>query len=241
MRSGATDELEVLALGQEALVVAREFGDPFTVAVALERVGTSLRRMLRLDEAFTAIDEAVRTFEDLGARWEYASVLSERGLIRGLQGQLEDAERDSRTALAIVRDLRDRTLIGWVVRELFEVLLDRGDREAARKLVAETEAELPATTEPGSRSVPLQLESLNALTEGDRDLALERWLQVLEIERSQPFPNLIAAHEWFVGRVFGPEHIGGPEAMEAARDKLRASHSLQSEEYPDRVLARLQD
>jgi tetratricopeptide (TPR) repeat protein len=241
MRSGAADEAEVLSLGREALVVGREFGDPFTVAVALERVGTSLRRMLRLDEAFDAIHEAVRTFEDLGARWEHASVLGERGITRALQGQLEDAERDCRTALAIVRDLGDRTLINWIVRDLFEVLLDRGDREAARKLVAETEAELPATTEPGSRLVPLQLESLQALTEGDRDRALDRWLQVIEIEQSQPFPNQIAANVWFVGRVFGPEHVGGPEAVEAARQDLQAAHWRQALEYPDRVLARLQD
>src|SRR5205823_11627263 len=73
LRSGVIDEEEVLALGEEALSVGRELGDPFTVAVALERVGTSLRKMLRLDEAFPALDEAIRTFEDLGARWEHAS------------------------------------------------------------------------------------------------------------------------------------------------------------------------
>jgi hypothetical protein len=128
-----------------------------------------------------------------------------------------------------------------MVKELFEVLLDRGDREAARKLVAETEAELPDTTEPGSRSVPLQLESLNALADGDRDRALERWLHALEIERSQRKPNLIASHTWFVGRVFGPEHVGGPEAVEAAGRHLEGVHWRQELAYPDRVLARLQD
>src|SRR5205823_275852 len=44
MQSGSADEDEVLRLGEEALGIARELGDPFTIAVALERVGTSLRR-----------------------------------------------------------------------------------------------------------------------------------------------------------------------------------------------------
>src|SRR5205085_7224796 len=109
MRSGEADEQEVLALGEESLAIGRELGDPFTIAVALERVGTSLRRMLRLDEAFPAIDEAVRIFEDLGARWEHASVLGERGMIHRLRGRLDDAARDLRTALAILRELKDRS------------------------------------------------------------------------------------------------------------------------------------
>src|SRR5205085_3579513 len=102
MRSGVVDEEEVVRVGEEALALGREMDDPFTVAVALERVGTSLRRMHRYDEALAAIDEAVRIFEDLGARWEHASVLGERGLIRRWRGQFDDAERDLRSALAIL-------------------------------------------------------------------------------------------------------------------------------------------
>src|SRR5207302_6324216 len=120
MRSGVVDETEVVEIGEEALAIGRELGDPFTVAVALERVGTSLRRMARYEEAFSAVDEAVRIFEDLGARWEHASVLGERGLIRRWRGQFDDAERDLRLALAILEEVNDRSLVTWIVSEIFE-------------------------------------------------------------------------------------------------------------------------
>jgi predicted ATPase len=237
MRSGVVDEAEVVEIGEEALAVGRDLGDPFTIAVALERLGTSLRRMGRYEEAFSAVDEAVRIFEDLGARWEHASVLGERGLIRRWRRQFDDAERDLRLALAILEELKDRSLVAWIVREIFELMLDRGDMEEARKLVAESATDLP-TNEPGSRSVPLRLEALMALADGDRDLALERSLQVLELERTRPNPNVVAQQVWFVGRVFGPDPAGGARAVEEARQRLDSAHWVQALEYPDRVLQR---
>ena len=237
MRSGQADEADVLALGEESLAVGRELGDPFTIAVALERVGTSMRRMLRLDEAFVAIAEAVRIFEDLGARWELASVLGERGMIRRFRGQLEDSERDLRASLAILRELKDRSLVAWIVREVVETLLERGELEGARKLIAETESELPAT-EPGSRSVPLWLDAVIALADGDRDRALMRSLEVLDVERQRPRQNEVAAQVWFIGRTFGAEHAGGEEALENARRRLEEVHWQYAIDAPDRIGAR---
>ena len=128
--------------------------------------------------------------------------------------------------------------MAWIVSELFELMLDRGDREEARRLVVESAANLPAN-EPGSRSIPLRLEALLALEDGDGQRALERSLQVLELERTRPNSNVVAAQVWFVGRVFGPEAVGGPGPVEEARQRLEAVHWLQSLEYPDRVLERV--
>jgi len=237
MRSGKADEEEVLATGREALEVARTLGDPFSIAVAQERVGTSLRRMGRYEEALAVIDEAVRTLQDLDARWELASVLGERGMIRRFRGQPDEASRDLRASLATLRQLKDRSLIPWVVRQLVEAMLDLGDLEGARKLAAESEAEL-RTDEPGSRSDPLLIEGLMALAEGDRERALDRWLQVLEIERERAVPNDVAGHVWLVGRVFGVDAAGGAQIVEEARKRLEDVHWVGLLESPDRVLAR---
>ncbi|MFN2545156.1 MAG: AAA family ATPase [Actinomycetota bacterium] len=235
MSSGAADEPEVIRLGEEALAVARELDDPFTIAVAEERVGTSRRKMLELDTAFARIDDAVRILEDLGARWEYASVLGERGHIRKLQGRHDDAVRDLRSSLAVVRELNDRVLVAWVVKELFHALLEAGDREGARKLFAECETELEAE-EPGSRSIPLQMAAVAALLDGDRDVALEKSLEVLELERSRAWPLVTADQTWFVGRVFGADAVGGEAELEAARRRLEQAQWRQALQEPDRIL-----
>src|SRR5207249_9809156 len=72
-------EEESLQLGRRALELGREMRDPFTVAVALENVGNSLRRLMRLDEAQPLMDESVQIFRELDARWELASTLGDRG------------------------------------------------------------------------------------------------------------------------------------------------------------------
>ena len=73
-------------LALQALEVGRDAGQPFTTAVARETVSGSLRRMMRLDEALEHSDAAIRTFRELGARWELASAIGDRGTIHRLQG-----------------------------------------------------------------------------------------------------------------------------------------------------------
>ena len=236
MRSGKTDEEEVLAVGREALDVARQLGDPFSTAVAQERVGTSLRRLGRYEEALAVLDESTRTLADLDARWEHASVIGERGMVRRFLGHPDDSERDLRTALAILRDLKDKTLFSWVVRELVETLIELGDLEAARRLKAETEAEMPLD-DPGTGSLPFVIETLLLLADGDHDGARAAAIKVLETEPSTA-PNTRAALAWFVGRVFDADAVGGENALDAARERLESVHWRNALEFPDRVLAR---
>jgi class 3 adenylate cyclase/tetratricopeptide (TPR) repeat protein len=236
MRSGKTDEAEVLEIGQEALDVARKLGDPFSIAVAQERVGTSLRRMGNYKEAFGVIDEAVRTLDDLDARWELASVIGERAMVRRFMGHPVDAERDLRQSLAIVRELKDTTLLAWIIRELVEALLDRGELDEARRFAAETATEVPEDDLGGGDS-PFMIETLLLLAEGDVETAREPALRVLEAHRSAA-PNVTAATTWFVGRVFGPDAVGGKDALEQARRHIEAVRWVNALEFPDRVLAR---
>jgi tetratricopeptide (TPR) repeat protein len=176
----------------------------------------------------------VHTLEDLGARWEHASVLGERGLLRRLQRRYDDAVRDLRAALALVRELKDRVLVSWTIRELLKALLEMGDRDEARRLFVESESELVAS-EPGSRSMPLEIAALIALLDGDRDRALAMWLEVVDLERAAPWKLAADEQVWFVGRVFGPDAVGAAE-VDAARDRLERARWRQALEEPDRVL-----
>jgi class 3 adenylate cyclase/tetratricopeptide (TPR) repeat protein len=236
MRSGKADEAEVLEIGQEALDVARKVGDPFSIAVAQERVGTSLRRMGNYKEALSVMDEAVRTLDDLDARWELASVQGERGMIRRFMGHPVDAERDLRQSLAIVRDLNDRSLRGWLVRELVETMLELGQRDEARRFAAETAAEMP-DEDLWAGDLPLMMEILLLLAEGETDVARDSAIRMLGERQSEP-PNVVASLTWFVGRVFGPDAVGGEAKLEEARRHLEAVHWVNAIEFPDRVMAR---
>src|SRR5205814_4061085 len=88
------DEQDALGLGLEALEIGRDSGQTFTEAVARETVSSSLRRMLRLDEALEHADAAIRIFRELGARWELASALGDRGELHRVAGRMDDAETD---------------------------------------------------------------------------------------------------------------------------------------------------
>ncbi len=154
-RSG--DEEEVLRVGLEALAVGEDAGQPFTAAVAHETVAASMRRLMRLDEALEHAEAAIRTFRELGARWELASALGDRGAIHRVAGRLEEAESDLREAFVLCRDLQERALVTWTAAELARILATRGDPSAARQVLHDPTARL-ADGEPGSSTALLHAE-----------------------------------------------------------------------------------
>ena len=161
------DERESLRLGLEALEIGRASNDAFTTAVAHENVANSLRRLWKLDEAMEHAEEAIRTFRELGARWELASALGDRGIIHRLSRRPEEGEPDLREAFRICRDLGDRALISWTAAELARTLIAKGDVAECRRVLEDPNARL-AIHDPASAASVLGAESLLALTEGDR-------------------------------------------------------------------------
>jgi len=232
------NEEECLDLAKQALALGREMADPFTIGVAQQNVGNSLRRMWRLDEAAPAFDDSVGRFREIGARWELASALGDRATVQRYAGRLAAAQKDAREALELCRQLRERSLISWTASELALILLARGDTSGAREVLEEPYAAL-TTTEPGSASSPRIAGSLLALAEGDRDRALKLALEALEIARKDGHPNPIAARVWWMGRLFGPEDVGGEDVMEDARRTLERAHWISSLHEPDPTLATL--
>jgi class 3 adenylate cyclase/tetratricopeptide (TPR) repeat protein len=229
------DEAECLRLADEALAVAREDGDPFSIAVAQTYRGNSLRRMMDLERARPAIEEALRTYRDLGARWEVASTLQDAALIARLQGRFDEAQELLEEGIEICRGLGERNLAAWNVGDLVYLLVVRGRAEAAAEVFRRHRAELEH--EPPPRVTTASARMVIAFGRGRREEALEQARWILERRRESGARNIVAAAVWWTGRLFGPASVGGDEALEDARRTLEAAHWRYALEEPDRFLA----
>ena len=229
------DEEESLAIGLEALAIGDDAGQPFTSATAHQAVAASLRRLLRLHDALEHADEAVRTLRELGARWELAAALGDRGAIHRLAGRLDEAEADLREAFLLCRDLNERALVTWTAAELARTLAQRGDVAAAETLLAEPIARA-AEHEPGSASALLTAECVVALAGGDRETALAKAKAAADAE-APPKGNAVmhAAAVWWIARLFGTDEAGGEDAVAEAKARLEAHGRRQSIVEPQLV------
>lgn len=233
--SARGSEEDALELGREALAIGTDAGQAFTAAVAHESVGASLRRMLRLEEAIAHLDLAIRTFRELGARWELASALGDRGSASRLAGDPDAAERDLREAFVLCRELKERAIVTWTAGELARILADQGDTGGARSVLDDPSARL-AEGEPGSAAALLTAEAVLALAEGDRETALTKSLASIEEEHGpRGTPNQLAAQVWWTGRLFGDEAAGGAAAVAEAKARLETHLWRQALAEPDRV------
>ena len=231
--SPAGDEEEALRVALEALAVGEDAGQAFTAAVAHETVAASLRRLMRLDEGLEHAEAAIRTFRELGARWELAGALGDRGSIYRLAGRLEEAETDLREAFVLCRDLQERALVTWTAAELARILATRGDPSSARQVLTDPTARL-ADNEPGSSTALLTAECLVALVEGDEATARAKATTAIDTERGPGgVANVWAAQVWWAGRLFGAGPAGGEDAMSEARELLERHHWLQALREPD--------
>ncbi|MEX2204377.1 MAG: tetratricopeptide repeat protein [Actinomycetota bacterium] len=233
------DEEQVLALASQALAIAEGSGDRFSIAVARENVGGSLRRMDRLDEALTHLDTAVGTYRQLGARWEVASALTARGVTHRIAGRAEQAVADLREAYRLCRELNDRSILGWTAGMLARSLADLGEFGAARDVLAEV-SQIPDASGAVQVDWLLDSEVEILLTERDVDGAREKAGELLALRREHGTPKDLAAAVWWIGAVFGADAVGGEDELERARELLESWHSYAAIRRPERMLAFLQ-
>ncbi len=227
------DEQVALDLALEGLEVGESAGQAFTAAIAHGAVAASLRRMLRLEDALSHGEDAVRTLRELGARWELASALGDRGVVHRLAGRLDDAERDLREAFVLCRDLKERALVAWTAAELARLLAIRGDAAGARAVLADPAARIPEG-EPGSTTALLVAEAVVALVEGDRATALAKSVASIEAESgSRGSSNMMAAQVWWTARLFGEDAAGGAELVREARERLEHNGWRQALREPE--------
>ncbi|HEY1127645.1 MAG TPA: tetratricopeptide repeat protein, partial [Actinomycetota bacterium] len=228
------DQEEALALSSESLAIAEASGDRFSVAVARESVGNALRRTGRMREAEPHLNAAVDGFRELGARWELASALTSRGTLHRLAGRIDQAVKDLREGYRLCRELKERGIVTWTANQLAIALVRTGELQAAREVLEETSS-IVGSGGPGSVDWLLEAEVEILLAEGDRDGALEKALDLLRLERVQGSAKDVAARIWWIGRVFGPDAVGGTEEMERARSLLEETHWEAALMAPDLV------
>ena len=132
---GAADYID------EAEVAAQAMDDQFSVAVTTTQRGRIYGDEDRHEEAVANFDRAVEIFADLGARWELADAIAERGISKRELGRLDDAEKDLRQAIGISEELGERQLAGWTWRALARVAERRGDRAQADERFRRAEQE----------------------------------------------------------------------------------------------------
>jgi class 3 adenylate cyclase/tetratricopeptide (TPR) repeat protein len=223
------------AIGQEALAIAERAGQPFSAGVAHQLLAASCRRSMRSTEALAHADAAVRIFRELGARWELASSLGDRGAIHRVAGRLDAAELDLREAFVLCRDLKERSLVTWTASELARTLAAQGDASGARGVLADPLARI-AEGEPGGATALALAEAATALAEGDRPGARTRSLEALAAESAAPVvPNTHAAVVWWTGSLFGPEAAGGQRAVDDAKETLQRNGWSQALREPELV------
>jgi hypothetical protein len=207
-------------LGVEALAIAERAGQPFSAGIAHQLLAASCRRSLRLEQGASHADAAIRIFRELGARWELASSLGDRGATHRIARRLDAAELDLREAFVLCRDLKERSLITWTASELARTLAAQGDVGGARGVLADPLARI-AEGEPGGATALALAEAVTALAEGDRPGARTRSLAALAAESAPPVvANPRAAVVWWVGSLFGSEAAGGQRAVDDARELL---------------------
>ena len=231
--SGRGNEEDANAVGREALDVGERADQPFTIAVAHHLLAASLRRSSGLDEAVEHADAAVVGFRGLGARWELAAALADRGAIHRLAGRNEEALVDLREAFGLCRELNERALVTPTAAELARTLGLAGDLTAARTVLDDPFSRM-AEQEPAAGTSLLLAEAAIALAEHDREVALAKSIAALERTSSGPIvPNERAAVVWWTGSLFGAEAVGGQEALEGARDTLERNGWQQALREPE--------
>ncbi len=155
---------------------------------------------MRLDEALEHSEPAIRTFRELGSRWELASALGDRGAIHRMAGRYEEAEADLREAFVLCRDLQERALMTWTAAELARIMAMRGDTGGARQILSDAPTAL-ADGEAGSAAAMLMAGAVLALAEHDRETALTKSIAAIDAESGpRSAPNARAGLVWWVAR-----------------------------------------
>ena len=84
-----------------------------------------------VERSLRVLDGAIAVFGDLGARWELADAMAERGVTKHEMGLLDEAEEDLQRAIRLSQELGERQLAGWMWRALARVSKKRGDQAQA--------------------------------------------------------------------------------------------------------------
>jgi tetratricopeptide (TPR) repeat protein len=233
---------DALALATKALDVCRSLKPvpPPTEARLLGILAAIHAANHEWDQAIDAYRQAIEAGGSVFELRRAAHVYSELGLAYHETGQVEAAARYAMRAVALLEVLRDRVALGRAENSLAQVLIGRGDLEAARELLDRgLEVTAGPDAESGRSSVLLSLAELAVLS-GNVDEAYDTAREALAVaQRLEEGANIAEAHVW-LGRIADrrdePDEvdrefelaIGGFEAM-GMRERLLQCHGIYAE------------
>ena len=240
--ANATQSKDALALAQKALEVCRSL-KPVPVPTEARLLGILAAVHVANREWDEAIDAYRQAIEVGGSVFELrraAHVYSGLGVAYHETGQVEAAARYAMRSVALLDVLRDRVSLARAENSLAQVLIGRGEFEAARELLDRgLELTSGPDAESGRSSVLLSLAEL-ANQQGNIDEAYDRARDALAVaERLGEGANIAEAHVW-LGRVADRRGesdlvdrefdlaIGGFEAM-GMRERLLQCHGIYAE------------
>jgi predicted ATPase/DNA-binding XRE family transcriptional regulator len=122
------------ALGEEAVRVAHELGDPRVLAFALRTLGTTLAFGLGLtDQGQAVLEQGLATARGCRDLWDAAVGLLDLGLLAHALGDPGRSRELLEEGLALSREAGDGVAVGHVLCALGQLALRRGEVEAARE------------------------------------------------------------------------------------------------------------
>ena len=124
---------------EEAIALARQRGDSWTLATALTHLGEHLTVTTgQLDQAQRLSEESLALLRRLGDRWGQGLPLSHLARLALLRGQYPSAERSQREILAIAREFGDLLGMSSATEALAGLAMLQGDLARAEEYYTES-------------------------------------------------------------------------------------------------------
>ncbi len=220
---------------EESLSIARELGEPRSVAAVLQPLGMSALGEGDLVAAHGCLEEALAMARGRTDRRELAAALNALAQLHRVEGALAEAHPLYEEVLAIARDLQDRESETIVQLNRAMVTLARGDLARSRAILGEAAALADTLASPridqcvleacgGLAAMGEQWESAARLFAAAESYALETGLRRDPADEAFLAPLIARTRASLQAAQLGePGAPARAEALREARESLRAS------------------
>ena len=125
-------------LAEESVVLFREIGDNWGLALSLDFLGEVALAQGGRDAARDLHNESLALYRQIGNKWGIALELSNFGREALRDGRYDEAQALLTEALAIQREVGDRWIIAWTMHNLGDVARSVGESEQAAALYGDS-------------------------------------------------------------------------------------------------------
>jgi predicted ATPase len=144
---------EALTLGEEAVSLAREAGDRWTLALALNNLGEIARELGESERATTLYEESYLICRELGDASRMSLCLGNLGEMAFMAGNTQRARSLLSEAVDLARELGDKRHLCYALGDLGWVALEQARLEESNRLFRES---LSLSRELGSRQFSVE-------------------------------------------------------------------------------------